>query len=70
MKLQYQGKMIEVEEVEALSSDEKWNSYKLADGKWISTKLVLVKVCKALTEKTPDGDTLYIVNAQTIVKVK
>lgn len=70
MEAQYQGKTIEVEEVETLTSDEHWNTYKLSDGKWLSIKTVLIRVCRATTEKTPDGEPLYTVNTQIIVKVK
>jgi len=52
MKVPYQGKQIEVEEVETISSDEKWNVYKLADGKWLSVKTVLIKCLRAVGEKT------------------
>jgi hypothetical protein len=70
VKVPYQGKQIDAEEVETLSSDEKWNTYKLADGRWLSVKIVLVRCIKAVKDKTPEGEPLYIVNTQTIIKVK
>lgn len=33
MIIPYQGKTIEVYEIETLTADEKWNTYKLSDGK-------------------------------------
>ena len=68
--LQYQGKEIEVVEVEVLTETERWNEYQLANGGVLAIKLVLVKVCKAVNEKNPDGTALYMVNSQNIVKVK
>lgn len=70
VKVLYQGKQIDAEEVETTSSDEKWNTYKLSDGKWLSVKTILVRCLRAVDEKTPEGLPLYIVNTQTIVKVK
>jgi ribosome-interacting GTPase 1 len=70
MQVPYQGKTIEAEEVEVLSADEKWNTYKLSNGIWLSIKTVLVRVFAATTEKSPNGEPLYMTNTQTIVKVK
>lgn len=70
MQINFQGRLVEAEEVETLTADEKWNTYKLADDKWLSVKTVLVKVCRATIEKTPEGEPLYVINTQTIVKVK
>lgn len=69
-KVPYLGKQIEAEEVETTSSDEKWNTYKLSDGHWLSIKTILVRVFRASHETTPEGLPLYIVNTQTIIKVK
>ncbi len=68
--INYQGKDIEVEEVEVLTSKEKWNEYQLADGSVLQTKTVLIKVARALHERTPEGDALYIAQSQNIVKVR
>lgn len=70
MKIKYQGKDIEVVEVETVTESERWNEYQLANGKALSIKLILVRVLKAVNEKTPDGEDLYVVNTQNIVKVK
>jgi len=70
MKLTYQGKQVEAEEVEVLTETERWNEYQLADGSVLSVKLVLIKVMKALDEKSPDGQALYMINSQNVVKVK
>jgi hypothetical protein len=70
VQIDYQDKKIDVEEIEAVSSDEKWNTYKLADGKWLSIKVVLIRVFKSTSEKDKDGNDLYIIKSQNIVKVK
>ena len=70
MQIKYQGKNVEVEEVEVLTETERWNEYQLADGSVLSVKSVLVKVCRAVNEKAPDGTALYVINSQNVVKVK
>ena len=68
--VKFQGRDIEVEEVDVVMDTERWNEYQLADGVVLSVKLVLLKVCKVVNEKTPDGTDLYLINSQNIVKVK
>lgn len=68
--INYQNRQIEVEELDVLNSNERWNEYQLSDGTELATKTVLVRVFKAKNEKTPDGDALYIINSQNIVKAK
>lgn len=68
--IKYQGRSVDTDEVDVVSSNEHWNEYQLADGTELAIKTVLIKVFKATTEKTQDGDPLYITNSQNIVKVK
>jgi hypothetical protein len=68
--INYQGKSIDAEEIDVLTSNEKWNEYQLADGAELATKTVLIRVFKAIAEKTPDGEPLYIINSNSFVKVK
>jgi len=68
--LNYQGKEIEVIEVEPVTSNEVWNEYQLSDGKVLSIKTVLITTLKAVSEKDADGNSLYVVKTQQIVKVK
>ena len=70
MKVQYQGRDVEVQEVDVLSVNEPWNEYQLADGTLLSVKTVLVSVSRALAEKTPDGEPLYLTRTHQIVKMK
>ena len=70
MKITYQGRQVEGEEVEVLTETERWNEYQLADGSVLSVKLVLIKVVRAIGEKAQDGSDLYMINSQNVVKVK
>ncbi len=70
MKIPYQGKDIEVQEVDVVSSNEPWNEYQLGDGRVLSLKTVLVSAYRAVDERGPDGLPLYVVNSQSIVKIK
>ena len=66
----YKDREIEVKELDVLSSKESWNEYQLEDGKTLLVKTVLVEVNRALTEKTPDGELLYLTKTQQIVRVR
>ncbi len=70
MKIPYQGKVIEANEIEPVTSDEKWNVYKLPNEKLLCIKTNLISVFEAVDEKTPDGELVYIIKSSTIVKVK
>lgn len=60
----YQGKNIEVVELDIITNNEHWNEYQL------SAKLIVVKVFKAVSEKTLDGEPLYLIESQNVVKAK
>ena len=68
--IKYQGRSVDAQELDVVSSNERWNEYQLADGTELAIKLVLVKVFRAVTEKSPEGEPMYMVNSQNIVKVK
>lgn len=68
--IQFQGRPIEVEELDILHSDERWNTYQLPDGSSLEIKTVLLEACKAVSEKTPDGEPLYVAKTHNIVKVR
>lgn len=70
MLMDYNGRKVEVVEVEVLHSSEPWSEYELLGGVVLSHKTVLVSVYRALTEKAPDGSVLYLTKSQNIVKVK
>lgn len=65
-----QGRQVEVTEVEVVTANEPWSEYRLADGKVLSIKNVLISVHKAVTEKNQEGELFYITKNQNIVKVK
>jgi len=66
----YQGRSVEVKEVEVLTEIERWNEYQLADGKVLKIKTILLSVVKAVNEKTPGGNPLYITKTHNVVEVK
>ena len=66
----YKDREIEVKELDVLSSKESWNEYQLEDGKTLLVKTILIEVSRALTEKTPDGELLYLTKTQQIVRVR
>ena len=70
MKITYQGKEIEVDEVEVLTEAERWNEYQLADGKVLLIKTILISVSRAKDEQTQDGASLYVAKTQQVIKVK
>ena len=70
MLMNFNGKQVEVEEVEVVSCSEPWSEYQLADGSVLCHKTVLVSVYKALTEKNADGTVLFLSKSQNILKVK
>jgi hypothetical protein len=68
---EYQGKQIEVEEIEVLSNNELWSEYKLKDGTTLIVKNVLISVTKAVSEKLEDGTPIYFVTqAIPLVRIK
>jgi hypothetical protein len=68
--INYQGKQIEANEIEVITSNEGWNEYQLADGKVLKVKTVLISVCRASNEKDNDGQPLYLTKTSQIVRVK
>jgi len=70
MKQTFNGKEIEVVPMDVVLSNEYWNEYTLSDGSVIRTKDVLIAVHRAVSEKSPDGNPLYLVNCQKIVVLK
>jgi len=70
MKVPYQGREVIAQEVDVLSASEPWCEYQLADGRVLSIKTVLISVSRAVTEKTPDGEPLYLTRTHQVVKVR
>ena len=70
MKVDFQGKQIEANEIEVINANERWNEYQLADGKVLMLKLVLVGVqlLDAIDEKTKTP--IFQYQTQIISRVK
>jgi hypothetical protein len=58
-----QAENIDFEEVE-----EKWNIYKLKDGTTLKVKLVLMGIKRLKKHNPADGNPIYLINAQNIVR--
>lgn len=70
MKIQYQGREVEANEVEVLLSKEQWNEYQLSDGKVLLLKLVLVGIQKIEGITNPDGTPAYQFQTHLVPRVK
>jgi hypothetical protein len=70
MFIPYNGRQIEVAEVDVLSCNEPWSEYQLSEGTILLHKTVLVAVYKASNEKDPEGNALFLTKSQNIVKIK
>lgn len=55
--------------IEVTKADERWNTYDLDDGTQIKMRLVLVEVWCVENEYDAEGNPMYVVNGQTIVKI-
>jgi hypothetical protein len=70
MKIQYQGKEVEANEVEVILSKEQWNEYQLSDGKILLLKTVLVDIQKIEGETNPDGTPIYQYQTHLVPRVR
>lgn len=70
MKVKFQDREVDAQEVDVLSANEPWCEYQLADGSVLSVKTVLISVSKATIERTSDGEPLYLTKTHQVVKVK
>ena len=70
MKVPYQGKQVDAEEVEFLIVREDWNEYQLLDGVAVRIKLVVTEVAKVLGEEDPEGNPVYSIKSTNVVRVK
>lgn len=68
--LKYQGKDVVVVEEEVLNAHEPWCEYQLLNGRTIKVRLVLVGVYRSVSVKDSNGDDVYIVQTDQLVKVK
>lgn len=70
MKVNYQGKEVEANEVEVLMAQERWNEYQLSDGKVLLLKMVLVGVQRIEGVTNPDGTPAYQFQTTIVPRVK
>jgi hypothetical protein len=70
MKVPYQGKEVEVIEIEVIRCSEPWTECQLSDGKLLMFKDVVFSVFKAITETNPDGSPLYVFQTHRVVRLK
>ncbi|MBM4294016.1 MAG: hypothetical protein FJ126_03820 [Deltaproteobacteria bacterium] len=66
-KVSFQGREIEVVEVDFKVIKEEWNEYDLADGTRIRLKVVATSFARALDEFDNDGNPVYIVKTSNVL---
>ncbi len=57
------------EDVEILEEKDHWNTYKLKDGSLIKMKLIVSGVKRLTTKWQPDGNPIYLVNSQNVLRL-
>lgn len=67
VKVPYQGKVVDGEELDFETINEGWNEYACIDGSRVRVKLVIAKITRLLGEKNDAGEPVYALQMQTIV---
>ena len=67
MKVNYQGREVEGTPVDFMCRREEFNEYQLTDGKVIKIKMVVTRIVRLDSEKTPDGKPVYLIQSQNVV---
>jgi len=57
------------EDVEILEEKDHWNTYKLKDGSVVKMKLIVSGVKRLTTKWQPDGNPIYLVNSQNVMRL-
>jgi hypothetical protein len=57
------------EDVEIVEEKDYWNTYKLKDGSVIKMKLIVRGVKRLTTKWQPDGNPIYFVNSQNVMRL-
>ena len=68
-KVNFNGREVEAETVEAVNMTERWNEYILEDGTTLRVKLVLTGVYRICGELDPLGNPAYLVLTQNVLSV-
>jgi ABC-type ATPase with predicted acetyltransferase domain len=66
VKVQWQGELVEGEEVDFEVIREDWNVYKTSDGSKLKLKPVVGKIVR-LDKRNTDGEPVYVLNSQNMV---
>ena len=70
MKVPYQGRQVEAEEVDFFTRKEDWNEYQLSDGTVIRMKTVVTDVLRLPGEVDPEGNPVYQVRSTNVLGVR
>lgn len=68
-KYNYMGQEVSGEEIEFETDKESWSTYILLDGSRIRMKAVVSSIVRLEGVYAPNGDPVYLVNAQPIMAV-
>lgn len=66
VKIIYEGKELEGEQLEFEGEKESWNKYTTEDGSIIKLKVVVSKIIRT-NLYNPNGDPIYVVNSTNLV---
>ena len=69
-KIKWKDKEIEVEDLDFDIINESPSEYKAEDGTIIRVRVVTTNIFRAVEEKTPDGDPLFIVRSNNVLSTK
>jgi hypothetical protein len=69
IKVNYQGKMVDGNEIEFKSTKEEFNVYEISDGTILRMKSVVMSIVKLLDEYDPAGNPVYVVQASNVMSV-
>lgn len=67
MILKYQGRDVQAIPVEFLTRKEDFNEYQLVNGVILRMKTVVTRILLLEGEISPDGNQVYIINAQNVI---
>ncbi len=68
VRVLFQGRMVEGEELDFEPLKESWNEYRCSDGSYVRIKLVVAKITR-LNERTETGEPVYVVNSSNVLAV-
>lgn len=57
------------EDIDIMEEKENWNVYKLRDGSELKLKLVVTGIKRLTTKWQPDGNPIYLVNSQNVLRL-